>query len=299
VIGDGSSSGITPATLADHADSQIDLMNAESLAKLNASASATAGTYNYAVLNWYTPIAVKATVTTPNGSVYTKPAASYESGYTQVAAGALSSSPAEETIVVSANGGSFFKFQTPFVISDADIAAGTAYTIDLVFNPEGVIAANDNSPNDGNLRDGTSSMYIPMLQVTPVPRKTADYSVKETYIYDLGTDGKYRVELYYNSGDATKAIQGATGGFVYDSTSSTGGVMRADWGAKVIEIADVAGALTLKIPSMSGGSTAADSIVGLTRKTTVGETGTSDLVFGGVSSYLNKTYTYEGSVDVR
>ena len=114
------------------------------------------------------------------------------------------------------------KFQNPFVVSAADVSAGTAYTVDLTFNPDNLIRgfAAPNGPSNLSLVDGTlgasttNSINVPELDLGPVPRKSTDKTIVESYTTTLITGMTdtftLRLELYYNSSDTAKTIYGAT-----------------------------------------------------------------------------------------
>lgn len=304
-VGDGTSSAITPENLSTYASSQIDLMDATSRATLNQSVTLTSDnvrSYNYAVINWYTPIAVKGCATAGASLLCTKnTGATYASNVTTVTPTLVSTATteAQEAIVVSANGGSFFRFQQPFTITDADIDAGTSFTVDMVFNPSGVLTANASSNADGNLRGSAGSMYVPMLNIAPVPRKGSQTTKRETYLAtncpSTTNSGPYRVELYYNS-DNSSSILGATGGYVADSTSTGLSIGQADLGAKIIAInTEADGTLSLKTSATSGSEGTA-WITGLTR----GANGTLTMrldSFGGTAASC--AYTYVGTATVQ
>lgn len=299
-VGDGSSGSITPDNLASYASSQIDMMSSTSRAALNTSATLTSDhvrSYNYAVINWYTPIAVKGCATTSGGLVCTKNTGATYSGSTTTVTTSLQSSAtseAQEAIVVSANGGSFFKFQQPFTITADDITNQTSFTVDMVFNPSAVLTANHDSAADGNLRGTNSSMYVPMLNIAPVPRKGTQTTKRETYVTSGNCpQAKYRVELYYNS-DAPTVVLGATGAYVPDSASGSHSIGQSDMGAKVTEIAAATdGSLTLKIPAMSGSGTQ-NWIDQLTR----GANGTFRMYDTSGVTTSNCAYTFVGTATV-
>lgn len=303
-IGDGSSGSVTPSTLSTYASSQIDMMDATSRANLNASVTLTSDhvrSYNYAVINWYTPIAVKGCVTVGASLICSKNGgASYASSVTTTTDAFASSatSEAEEAIVVSSNGGSFFKFQQPFVISSDDISSGTNFTVDMVFNPSAVLAGDSTQATAGNLRGTDASLYVPMLNIAPVPRKGTQTTKRETYLTSgncPSTRAKYRIELYYNS-DSSSSVLGATGTYVADSSASGSfSIMQADLGGKVVSIETATdGSLTLNTSSSSGSSGLA-WISGLSRGTS-GTLTMHDDSFGG--SATTCAYTYVGTATV-
>lgn len=199
----------------DYADYQIDLMDETSRAKLNASSSISAGTYNYAVITWALPIVFKGTVEFDSSTLKTKAATSVGSGDDRTKSwttGNMATGSAEETVTISANGGTFFRFAKPFVVEES-----ASYVIDLVFNPSDVIRGGDAEDfnQNGFLKMGSEdspgdyAMYLPMLSLSPVPRLSTDTNTRETYVIGDG-DNSYRLELYFNTSDTEKAILGAS-----------------------------------------------------------------------------------------
>ncbi len=208
---------VTDMQSGTYDDYQIDLMDATSRAKLNAAASVAAGTYNYAIITWAAPIQFNVALDVGSGvTIYSKAITSVGTGATHsqsTTTGDVRVAPAQDAVVISPNGGTFFKFSEPFVISADDVAAGTAYVIDLVFNPEDVIrgSADPNALSMSSWFKGSSGgLYVPMLSLSPVPRKASDTNTKEIYtITDTGGT-IYRLELYYNTSDTDKNILGAS-----------------------------------------------------------------------------------------
>lgn len=304
VVGDGSSSAITPATLSTYADNQIDMMDATSRAKINGTKALTSDdvrSYNYAVINWYTPIAFKGCATIGGSQTVCSQAGSSYSGGSTTTTSTMIGSTAAEAIVVSANGGSFAKFQKPFTITDQDITDQTAFTVDMVFNPDNIIAATDNR-NNGNLNGPDASMYLPMLNIAPVPRKGTQKTMRETYLSeagcnsasDAGSTARYRIDLYYNSDDST-SILGATGTQVVPAGDSGFSIGQTDYGSKMVEVVKADdGTLTLKTPgaTASAGNTA--FISGLTR----GANGSATVNFTPGPGSRTCTFTYTAGVDV-
>ena len=123
---------------------------------------------------------------------------------------------AEEAVVVLNNGMAYFTFQNPFVITEEDVANGTTYTLDLVFNPKNIIKAHTSETPDAPISDRQSPSHclqIPQLELTPVPHKTTETTSREMYLihFDSGTpDDAYdiRLSLYYVTQDTEKTIYG-------------------------------------------------------------------------------------------
>jgi hypothetical protein len=229
-------------SLADTArgtdDGFVDLLDGSSRAQLASSTKLTreqARSYNYGTITWSLPIKLKAKLTMNDGSylythdgptvVETVGVDSYRSYYT-AAATPLDQAPAEEAVVLLPNGGNWFKFQSPFVISEEDIEAERAFVLDLVFNPDGIVKGFSDSYAMGSLSQrgtsgtsGTSAMSashvhditVPMLDLSPVPHRASEQVLRESYqgavtLADNTFD--VRIELYYVEGDESGTVYG-------------------------------------------------------------------------------------------
>jgi len=261
----------------------IDLISPTSRATL-ASAytmkSTDVGSYQWGLVNWAYPIKVTATISTPGVSgsalLYTHDGTTQSDSngnYINVASTSLSSSPAQEAVITLPNGGSWFRFQNPFVISSSDISNKTAYTIDLTFDPDGIVqgstVAPTNGPSiiDGSIASPGNAINAPMLDLTPVPRQTSDSTVKETYTCTgTGWTQDLRLELYYLLSDSAKTIYGVSiAGLV---NTSTGGM--AGGFSKIASIKSNADG-SINLLDWQGNAVVAS----LTRKSTVGQTTTA------------------------
>jgi hypothetical protein len=188
-------------------------MSATDRANLSGSATLKAGDggdYKWGLVNWGYPIKIKGTVTLSDGTttLVTKDG-TYSNGTSggQNTATSLTSGTAEEAVISLPNGGTWFSFQTPFTVDETQ-----EYSIDLVFNPDGILKGqNSVATNNPPLKDGSNSMSIPFLNLSPVPHKTSDTVSKDTYIA-LVDSGAYhyniRLELYYVTGDTNKTVYG-------------------------------------------------------------------------------------------
>jgi hypothetical protein len=114
--------------------------------------------------------------------------------------------------VLLPNGGNWFRFQNPLVVTDADVDQRRVWVLDLVFNPEGIVKGFAGDGVSGNLRERDTSgttmraMTVPMLDLVPVPHRSTDAVVRESYVgtVDLGTNSfDARIELYSVEGDPT------------------------------------------------------------------------------------------------
>jgi hypothetical protein len=241
---------LAPEASADTTN-YIDLVSAEGKAKLKKSTTLTSsdvGSYYWGVIDWYRPIKVTAQVTlNDNTSLFTKTGTTVlESGtgigatyVTQITGSATepaeesidATEPAEESIVVLPNGGNWFRFQEPFEITQADITDQTAFSLKLVFNPEGIIKGYTNSTRTGvGIHDTVTDavIHVPMLDLAPVAHKVGDSVKKESYLLKYTgndiTPLNIRLELYYLASDAEKTIYAVEGKYIYtaDSTGELG-----------------------------------------------------------------------------
>jgi hypothetical protein len=207
----------------------IDLMSASSRQQLAGSTVLThehARSYHYGLINWSLPIKVTAQVAMSDGSLlYTHDGASrfettgvdaFRSYFTEVAT-PLSQAPAEEAVVLLPNGGNWFKFQSPFVITDADIDERREFVLDLVFNPTGIVKGYEDSFAQGQLseRDATGKhvrdITVPMLDLSPVPHRASEQVMRESYQGAVTAGDRafdLRVELYYVEGDPSGTLYG-------------------------------------------------------------------------------------------
>lgn len=205
----------------------IDLLSAESRAQL---ASATVLThqhvrsYHYGLINWALPIKVKAKVGMNDGTfLYTHDGVNkFETvgldgwrAYFTEPSTALTMAPAEEAVVLLPNGGNWFKFQSPFTITSADIDERRAFVLDLVFNPDGIVKGFHDSAALGAISQrtagGRNDITVPMLDLAPVPHRASEDVMRESYRGTVRLEGNsfdVRLELYYVDGDAAGAVYG-------------------------------------------------------------------------------------------
>ncbi len=228
------------AALAD--TKYINLRDPTSVKKLSAQLKLTdkdAHAYSFGLVSWYRPIRVKASAAligaSPAKTVYTKdgPAAievvgmdSYLKHVTN-AASDMTAGPAEVAVIEHPNGGSWFNFPMPFVITTDDLKAKKNFKLKLTFNPHAVVKAFDDQ-NQGQLKDTTNdvSISIPMLHLTPIAHAADKVILKETYSLEHipgGADEPFfaRVELYSIKGDAAKTVYGVDSQILYKTGSTT------------------------------------------------------------------------------
>ncbi len=185
----------------------LDLMSPTITTTLNhAVTSVQAGTYNYVIATWYRPIKVTGTITLASGSYYTHDGVSDSATGVTHYTGSFLTGPAQESVVELPNGGTWFKFQNPFVIA----ADSASYVLDLVFNPDRLLKGGAMASN-ASIQDSTAALhgiYVPFLDLSPVLHKASDSAVKESYVFTGPAQFSLRAELYYLQSDTTKTIYG-------------------------------------------------------------------------------------------
>ncbi len=198
----------------------LDLMDPTTKTKLSQNATAIKGTYHYGLIDWYKPLKVNAEVTMGSDTYVTcgDATATFSAGGGNTSAG-LTKCPdmrgtagsSKETTIVMDNGGSWFKFQNPFMITPADLKKGESYVLDLVFNPSALIKASDAMSNGSIQDDSNRGLFVPLLALSPVVHKSTETAIRESYVLDpAGTDEyNLRLDLYYIKGDTNKTIYGA------------------------------------------------------------------------------------------
>jgi hypothetical protein len=207
----------------------VDLLDPASRAALSVTTALRpehAHAYSYGIITWALPIKLTAEVSLADGStLYTHDGVTTSQlvgsdnyrDYFTVPSTSLASGPAEEAVVLLPNGGNWFKLQTPLQISDADLAASRAITLDLVFNPDGIVKGYAGDRATGALRelgDGgvpLRGISVPMLDLAPVAHYADQRVVRESYQGPLlvGADAfDVRIEVYSVEGDPTRAVYG-------------------------------------------------------------------------------------------
>jgi hypothetical protein len=195
--------------------------------------------YNYGIVTWALPIKLTAEVALRDGrTLFTHDGVTTSQivgsdmyrDYFTLPTTPLTSGPAEEAVVLLPNGGNWFKLQTPLQITDADLAAGRSVTLDLVFNPDGIVKGYAGDRASGALREVSDAgvplraISVPMLDLAPVPHYADQRVVRESYQGALvvGADAfDVRIELYGIEGDPTRAVYGVdVKSLVNDATTS-------------------------------------------------------------------------------
>lgn len=193
----------------------LDMMDMPAVkATINRGVAISAGTYNYGLVDWFKPIRIKGSVELNNsaGTLRTR------STGTSVKSGANGSGPyietpdldtaseAEVATVLLNNGGAWLKFQDPFVYDGSE-----PVTIDLVFNPDNLLKGASACSNCSIRKsENGPGILVPMLKLTPVPRKASETTRKEVYVIEniAGYNARIRMELYYIAEDSAKTIKG-------------------------------------------------------------------------------------------
>lgn len=177
--------------------------------------------YNYAIINWFQGIRFKATVTLSDGTLlYSKKSTSYKplsssAGETQYSSNTstMTTSPAEESVVFSNNGGTLFKLQTPFEITQDDYDAKTAFKIAFAFDPDGLIKGIKQEGVDaGTLNDEKNGYKIqtPYLDMAPIAARESETILRDTYLLrsvDIADPFDVKLSLYYIKEDSSKGIR--------------------------------------------------------------------------------------------
>jgi hypothetical protein len=220
----------------------VDLLDPASRATLGSSvvlSSKDAHAYNWGVITWVPVVKVTASVPMSDGSTwYTHDGTSSRTvqngvpNYVTTSQGTFTSGPAEEAVVLSANGGTWFRFQHPFNIGAEAVAEGEAFVLDLTLDPDGLVTGGP-IPGSGTLREGAGDagggggggggareLHIPSLDLTPVPHLASTRAVRETYVADVAPGFRLRVELYTLDGDPNRTIYGVDTRTLYTGSSA-------------------------------------------------------------------------------
>jgi hypothetical protein len=265
-----------------HPELYVDLLDPAALAALDPQlvlGPDAVRQYNYGVINWFRPVMVRASVEldagggdpitlfSSDGTVVEDPM--FPGAFTNEIVD-LSSGPATDGVAMLSNGGNWFKFQHPFEITQDDLDAGTSYTIDLVFDPDRIISGMSCTTRGTAFKDEAGrAIFVPLLELSPVPRSTDDTTWRETYMIhvddpSLTSTFDLRLELYSRTGDPERTVYGADlkGLIAADTTSeplSQKVSFVVDDGAGLVELQDYA---------------ALPMLTGLTRLDAVGDAGT-------------------------
>lgn len=220
-------------------DGFVDLLDTASRAKLMTNTPLSpndAHEYNYGAIYWNLPIKLKASIPMADGTTYythdgptvrTVVGSGGFVAYPTVTPTPLTEGPEEEATILHPNGGSWFKFQAPLVVTKRDIEEKVSYVLDLTFNTDGLVkGASWGGPPPSIVEQGEQprSIIVPMLDLTPVPHRASETVMKETYRANVkagADDFDVRLELYYVLEDKTKTIYGASGRTLANINSRT------------------------------------------------------------------------------
>jgi hypothetical protein len=214
-------------------DGWVDFMSANSRATLTQSTPLSAGdarSYQWGLITALPIVKVTATATQAgsNGDnpLYTHDGTTQicsvnNQSYTCVVSPTpLTQAPAEQA-VFGGNVTGWFRFQAPFTISAGDISGGVRYSLDLAFDPDGLVqgvtnpgATNypplmDSATGAGTGGGGANTMSIAQIAMAPIAHHSSAQVMKETYrgTVTSPTDSfDLRVELFYLSDDPNKSI---------------------------------------------------------------------------------------------
>ena len=229
------------ATLGDIArgsdEGFVDLMDETARATLSSGKTLTSDdvrSYNFGFITWYVPIKIKAEVDMGDEGIYrsldgTTATADIDQGpITTAEEDFTAAAEAEEAVVVLNNGGSWFRFQNPFVISQTDIDDNTQFSLDLAFNPEGLIkgySAGMGGCGGCILVDSIGhQLLVPMLDLTPVPHETSQNVLLETYVATVQTGADnfdIRLEFYSVEDDPDRTIYGVNTATLINEDTTT------------------------------------------------------------------------------
>jgi hypothetical protein len=302
---------ITEAMADTSADHFVDFLSTEGRAKLATASAVDAGTYNYVLLNFMRPIKIQAEFKDGSGTTqyYSKSGGTVTAGATDSAGRETeyvrptnTTTPSAEVMTYMLNnGGVIVPLPTPFTVADED-----SVILDFVFNPANfaTVTGQTSCSYDAStaVADPTNcgSFDMPYAKMAPVPRKAGETTRKEVYLIDYTTGAslaKVRLELYYNSADASKGVRGIDAAVVMDSTAttSTNNII------STYRATETAGVVSLFGYNSATGAMDAASLSALTRR--AAGTATIHCSFtGGPCSTLGTTvsapYTYVGDFGV-
>lgn len=203
------------AARADDSSNFIDLMSATSREQMNRTIELTEqniGEYHYGYVYWYAPIKFSAQMTLSDGSVIYSHDGTTATIVDQnnvfhlntISSASFVTGPAEEAVVANQNGGTWFRFQAPFTVTENDLAAGTQFQLKLAFNPEGVVrGAGPNSGGGLQLRDSAYgapgySFEVPILDLSPVVHREGETAQRESYLFAVSTPTGNQFDVRYD-----------------------------------------------------------------------------------------------------
>jgi hypothetical protein len=213
---------------AQETEHYVDLMSVADLSKLSKTTQLSdddVGDYYYGKVDHYRPVKLTAAIQLSDDTmVYTK------SGTATLISGSgidaayvtrvsdITTGPAQESIVVLPNGGSWFKFEKPFSLTAEDIQNETSFQMKLAFNPEGVLKAYNYTSSNQVIQDEENNygIVVPLMPFTPVIFRSTETAKKESYRFSYtSTDESqynafdFRLELYTVEEDASNSVYAA------------------------------------------------------------------------------------------
>lgn len=293
---------ITLANAARASDTGfIDLLDPTARAALSADVSLSADhahAYNWGIITWYLPIKLTASIPMNDGTTFrTLDGASvrqmmpdgYVANYTEATTAFDANPTAREAVVVHGNGGTWFRFQNPFVITQADIDAGEQFVLDLTFNPDGLVKGfkGSQSPNSLLHDNAGNGIDIPMLDLTPVAHKASEHVVKSTYRASISSTGldngisatdrfDLRYELYSLESDAAQTVYGVDVKTLVNTQTA-----RTFQAAPKVSFLETAADGSLTFQGWDHGN----MMTGFRQQTTVGASSSATLHCGGNSTF--------------
>jgi hypothetical protein len=228
----------------------IDLMDPTQRAGLSAGITlhpSDAHAYNYGFINWQYPVKVTAELTQPgasaptlfthDGTISGVPDGTGNTWYTTTSTTSFTKGPASEAVVLFPNGGAWFAFQAPFVITSEDVAGGAAFVLDLTLDPDRLVLGyptSGDSLQDTLADNSGNAISLPLLDLQPIPHKRCERAIKEVYLGTVSTAADsfdLRLELFYRETDPQKTIYGVEAAQL--PNASTRGAARAPKIARV------------------------------------------------------------------
>ncbi len=267
-------------------DGFIDLIDATSRAKLTTTTQLGpehVHGYNYGAIYWNLPVKVRASIPMVDETTYhthdgptvrTVAGQDNFASYPTVSSTSLLDGEAEEATILHPNGGTWFKFQAPLLITQDDLDKKTGFVLDLTFNPEGLIRGaswGGPPPSIVDSDDPAHTILVPMLDLTPVPHRESETAMKETYLANVKAgddDFDVRLELYYVDEDAERTIYGASARTLFNARSKT---MISDFQKIAFVNTNESGDLEFQAYDKS------PTLTGFTRGTAEGDTSTATL----------------------
>jgi len=280
-----------------HPELYTDLLDPTSVASLGQTVALDAealGAFNYGIIDWYRPVIVRASVELDTGSgsattLHTRDGVVIEGTNT---VDDLTVGPASDGVAMLNNGGTWFRFQRPFEVTQADLDGGTQFALDLVFNPDRIISGMSCTTRTVSFGDSHGrGIFVPMLELSPVPHRAGQATTRESYAIhvdgtSLPSPFDLRLELYGVESDPNRTVYGVDlKGILAEGSTFEPMAQKVSF---VVE--DAAGGLEFQ--DYEG----RPLIAGLVRQTEVGAGGTLVLPCNGGMPALFEQGCTEGSV---